>query len=186
MCIRDSQNAVAGLRTGLKIDGALVAVTQSEIRIFRPATHKGAHKTFDNIFCDAAGVSRYQDQGHAVVCLFGDGTTRAYSIPALKEIGSANVGNILDVRRFKDAVVTSSGNILGWTGPSEMALLSVWGTGQSLVKSHDKLYNPDAIMPPRPTISNLQWVTGVQYVSPTDMDILSKPLSIPHTQDQAS
>ena len=171
-----SQTAVGGLRNGLKIDGALIAVTQSEVRIFRPATSKGAHKTFDNVFCDAAGVSRYQDQGHAVVCLFGDGTTRAYSIPALKEIGSANVSNILDVRRFKDAVITSSGNILGWTGPSEMALLTVWGTGQPLERSHDKLYNPDAIMPPRPTISNLQWVTGVQYVSPADMDILSKHL----------
>lgn len=38
----------------------------------------------------------------------------------------------------------------------------------------DKLYNPDAMLPPRPTISNFQWISGTQYVSPADMDLLSK------------
>lgn len=37
---------------------------------------------------------------------------------------------------------------------------------------HDTLINPELSMPPRPTISSLQWVSGVQYVSPTDLDLL--------------
>lgn len=51
-------------------------------------------------------------------------------------------------------------------------MLGAWGTNQYLPKSQDKLFNPQAIIPPRPTISNLQWISGTQYVSPTDLDLL--------------
>jgi hypothetical protein len=40
--------------------------------------------------------------------------------------------------------------------------------------SKDRLYNPETVLPQRPTITNLQWISGTQYVSPADMDILSK------------
>ncbi|TKA72922.1 hypothetical protein B0A55_06855 [Friedmanniomyces simplex] len=167
-----SQDAVAGLRTGLRINGVLLAVTPTSIHVFRPATAKGAHKSFDSFFCDAAGIARYQDQGHALIGLFGDGNARAYSIPALREIASRNVSNTLDVRRFGDAVITPTGHILGFTGPSEIALLNIWGVGESLPKSQDRLFNPQALIPPRPTISTVQWVTGTQYITPADMDLL--------------
>ncbi|KAK4549290.1 hypothetical protein LTR36_007749 [Oleoguttula mirabilis] len=168
-----SPTAMGNLRTGLRVNGALVAVTPTNIHVFRPATSKGAHKSFDSFFCDTTGIVRYQDQGHALVGLFGDGNARAYSIPALREIASAKASDILDVRRFSEAVITPSGNILGFTGPSEMALISIWGTGENLlVRRPDTLFNPAALIPPRPTISNLQWVTGTQYITPADMDVL--------------
>lgn len=146
-------------------------MTQTEVRIFKPATAKGAHKTWDDFLCDAANVTDFEDRGRALVGLFGDGTTRAFSIPALKEIGVAKV-TMLDKTRSTNTLVTSSGDIFGWTGPSEIAMLGVWGTGQSLPRSQDKLFNPEAMVPPRPTISNLQWISGTQYVSPTDLDLL--------------
>lgn len=43
-------------------------------------------------------------------------------------------------------------------------------------RSKDTLYNPDLMVPPRPTISNIQWISGTQYVTPADIDILSKDL----------
>lgn len=167
-----SQNAMAALRTGLKINGAVLAVTPTSIHIFKPATAKGAHKSFDSYFCDAAGIVRYQDQGYAMVGLFGDGNARAFSIPSLREIGSVKANDILNVRRFSDAVISPTGKILGFTGPSEMALINIFGTGESLVRSQDKIFNPEALIPPRPTISNVQWITGTQYVTPADMDTL--------------
>lgn len=97
---------------------------------------------------------------------------RAYSLPALKEVGNAKIDNKLNIKRFGDAIVTSTGDVFGWTGPSEMALLNVWGAGLDLTQSGDTLYNPQALMPPRPTISNLQWISGTQYITPSDMDIL--------------
>lgn len=146
-------------------------MTQSEARIFKPATTKGAHKTWDDFLCDAATVTEFADRGHALVGVFGDGTTRAYSIPGLKEIGMSRL-DMLDKTRINSAIVTTSGDIFGWTGPSEVAMLNVWGTGLSLPKSQDKLFNPQALIPPRPTISNVQWLSGTQYVSPTDLDLL--------------
>tara|TARA_R110002003_G_scaffold702_5_gene21115 strand:- start:4039 stop:6525 length:2487 start_codon:yes stop_codon:yes gene_type:complete len=127
-----SQSAVAGLRNGLKINGVLLAVTASGARLFKPATNKGAHKTFDQFLCDTAAVVRYEDLGHALLGLYGDGSARAYSLPALKEIGSVKVSDVLDVRRFSEAVITSTGDILGWKGPAEMALINVFGHGLQL------------------------------------------------------
>ncbi|TVY89311.1 Lethal(2) giant larvae protein-like protein [Lachnellula willkommii] len=163
--------SVAALREGVQTHGTLVVVSQSEARIFKPATAKGAHKSFDDFFCESASVAETVDRGCALVGVFGDGTTRAYSIPALKEIGVYRLG-MLDKTRLSSSLVTSAGDVFGWTGPSEVAMLSVWGTGQPLTRSPNKLFNPEAVVPPRPTISNLQWISGTQYVSPTDLDLL--------------
>ncbi|KAL8716887.1 MAG: hypothetical protein Q9225_005821, partial [Loekoesia sp. 1 TL-2023] len=167
-----TQTAVAGLRDGRRIDGVLLVVSTSSVKVFRPPTAKGAHKTWDDVFCDAAAVVRYQAAGYALLGLFGDGSAKTYSIPALKQIASANVGHILDVRRFSEVIITPTGDVVGWTGPSEMALLNVWGTGSDLTRSLDKLFNIEALIPPRPTISNVEWMTGTLHVTPADMDTL--------------
>ena len=39
-------------------------------------------------------------------------------------------------------------------------------------RSLDKLFNPEALIPPRPTISNLQWISGQQYVTQSDLNKL--------------
>ena len=38
----------------------------------------------------------------------------------------------LDVKRFSEALITATGDVFGWSGPSEIAALNVWGTGQQL------------------------------------------------------
>ncbi|KAL8948948.1 MAG: hypothetical protein Q9222_004900 [Ikaeria aurantiellina] len=167
-----TQNAVAGLRNGLRVNGVLLVTTTTGVKMFRPPAAKGAHKTFDDVFCDSAAVVRYQAAGYALLGLFGDGSARTYSVPSLKQMASVAVSNTLDIRRFADAVITPTGDIIGWTGPSEMTLLNVWGTGSNLTRSMDKLLNPEAIIPPRPTISNVQWMTGTLHVTPADMDAL--------------
>jgi syntaxin-binding protein 5 len=141
------------------------------VRIFKPAAAKGAHKTWDDFLCDAAAVTEFDNHGFALVGVFGDGTTRAFSIPALKELGVARV-DMFDKTRTWSTIITGSGDLLGWTGPSEIAMIGVWGTGQPLPRSLDKLFNTQAVIPPRPTISSLQWIAGTQYCSPTDLDLL--------------
>ncbi|KAF4809977.1 Lethal(2) giant larvae protein-like protein SRO77 [Colletotrichum tropicale] len=165
---------VAGLRNGQQVNGVLIAVTQTEIRVFKPAGAKGASKSFDDILCDAANVTEFELHGFAIVGVFGDRTTRAFSIPGLKEIGRAQLP-MLDSSRSTAAVVTQTGDVFGWTGPSEIAVLSVWGTAKDLPVSADVLINPELITPPRPTISNMQWLSGTQYISPTDLDLLIAP-----------
>jgi syntaxin-binding protein 5 len=124
-----SQSAVSGLRSGSKVNGALLVVTRSGVRIFKPPTSKGAGKSLDNLICQAGGVSRYEDKGYALIILNSDGFARAYAIPALREIASARVAKHIDPVRYDDAIITPSGDILGWTGPAEAALINVWGKG---------------------------------------------------------
>lgn len=45
---------------------------------------------------------------------------------------------------------------------------------KSSERAKDVLLNPELLIPPRPTISNIQWISGTQYVTPADMDLLSK------------
>ncbi|UNI17839.1 Lethal(2) giant larvae sro7 [Purpureocillium takamizusanense] len=162
---------VAGLREGRQVNGALVAVTQNEMRVFRPAHAKGASREFDDVLCDAATVAELELQGWAIVGLFGDRTARAFSIPGLKDLGRAELP-MVDATRSTSAVVTQTGDIFAWSGPSELAVIHVWGTGKPWQQSPDTMINPKLECPPRPTISNVQWISGTQYVSPLDLDLL--------------
>jgi hypothetical protein len=141
------------------------------MRIFKPATGKGASKAFGDILCDAAAVTEVDFRGTAIVGVFGDNTARAYTIPGLKEIAKAPLP-ALDPPRRPSSLVTANGYVFGWTGPSEIALLHAWGLGERFGNSADLVVNPELGTPPRPTISNLQWISGTQYVSPTDLDLL--------------
>ncbi|THC99005.1 hypothetical protein EYZ11_001479 [Aspergillus tanneri] len=165
--------AVAGLRSGNRVNGAVLAVTVSGCKIFKPAASKGAHKSWDDYLCDSAAVVRIEGRGCSLVGLFGDGNARAFSIPGIKEIGCSAINKMVDMRRLSDATICSNGTVLVWTGPSEVGLLSVWGSGNTLKRSEDRLFNVQAVLPPRPTITNIQWISGTQYVSPADMDILT-------------
>ena len=149
-----------------------MAVTQSGARIFKPPATKGASKSWDEFLCYHAAVIRFEAHTYALLGLFGDGSAKVYSIPGLNEIASTNVSHILDVRRLSEALIAPTGFIFGWTGPSEIAVLNVWGSGQDLTRSLDKIFNAEALIPPRPTISNMQWISGTQYVTPADMDKL--------------
>lgn len=125
-------NAVGGLRNGVKINGVVIAVTVSGCRIFKPPVAKGAHKTWDDFLCDSAQVVKSEGRGYSLVGLFGDGNARAFSIPALKEIGCSKISHITDMRRLSEACITSTGSVMSWVGPSELSLFNVWGRGTTM------------------------------------------------------
>ncbi|KAK1831264.1 Lethal(2) giant larvae protein SRO7 [Podospora conica] len=159
---------VASLRDGRQVNGVLVVVTQTEIRLFKPAAAKGASKSIDDALCDVAAVTEIPQHGFALVCLLTDRSVRAYTLPGLKEIGRRQLP-LLDASRTGAASLTKTGDVLGWTGPAEISLIPVWGDGIGgrggpLQNSRDKLVNPELACPARPTISNFQWISGTQYV----------------------
>ena len=172
--------ALSALRSGQRFPGCLCLTSQTTAYILRPssssASHppKPSHRDFDSIFCSSASLVNLDDGGPlCLAAIFGDGSIRAFTIPALKPLARQPISHTLEPARLPEAIITPSGSVLGWTGPSELAVLSVWGTGQSLPKSQDRLFNPTALIPPRPTISNLQWIAGTQYLTPDDLDLLS-------------
>ena len=125
-----TQDAVSSLRNGAKIDGALLAASKSDVRIFPPPTSKGAHKDWDGGSCVRVTISEVQNSGMAVLGVFGDNTVRAFTLPGLRELKREHVGGVFDRTKLGDAIVTQSGDVLGWAGPSELALINVWGSGQ--------------------------------------------------------
>ncbi|KAJ5683754.1 uncharacterized protein N7477_000099 [Penicillium maclennaniae] len=163
---------VGGLRNGVKVNGVVIAVTPSGCRIFKPPTSKGAHKNWDDYLCDSAAVVKSEGRGYSLVGLFGDGNVRAFSIPGLRDIGCERINHIADMRRLPEACITPAGSVMTWVGPSQIGLFNVWGTGRKLAVSQDRLHDPAKVLPARPTITNIQWISGTQYVSPADMDLL--------------
>lgn len=125
-------SVVGGLRTGVRVNGVVIAVTVSGCRIFKPPTSKGAHKSWDDYLCDSAAVVKTEGRGYSLVGLFGDGNARAFSIPALRDIGCSRINHIADMRRLSEACITPGGNIMTWVGPSEVGLFNVWGSGHKL------------------------------------------------------
>lgn len=165
--------AVTGLQQGRQVDGIVLAVSTQGIRLFRPPHAKGASKSFDGADCQSAGIVRDAESGGiGLVGLFGDGTVKSFALPSLREIASQSLNRVADRSRFSDAVVTAAGGVYLWSGPSEILVVNPWGAGQDTTVSLDLLYNPQALLPPRPTISNVQWLSGTQHVTPADLDLL--------------
>lgn len=125
-------DAFGGLRNGRRVHGAVVAVTTNGCRVFKPATSKGAHRSWDDYLCDSASVVNIPGRGCSLVGLFGDGNARAFSIPGLKEIGCTNISHMADVSRLPQSTVSPNGCVLFWTSPSEVGIFSVWGAGVEL------------------------------------------------------
>lgn len=79
---------------------------------------------------------------------------------------------MVDSSRSTASIVTQTGDIFAWSGPSELAVVHVWGAGKPFQQSPDILINPKLECPPRPTISNMQWISGTQHITTADLDLL--------------
>ncbi|KAL7274540.1 Lethal(2) giant larvae sro7 [Rhizina undulata] len=145
-----SQQAVAGLRDGVTASGVLVAVSSSEARVFKPASSKGAHKSWEEQNVVAGGVAVNASVGTCLLSVHDNGKLKAWSLPGLKEICVLDLGK--------------------WFSPGRSKEVRVGGDGDE--HACDTLYNPEAPVPNRPTISSLKWLSGTQHISLADFDIL--------------
>lgn len=189
-----SQHAVLGLRSGAKVPGAVIAITRSEARIYRPPNGKGVHKAWNeqSLACTAAGLIEIEIYGVALVCAMLSGVAKVFSIPALKEVTELNLvgrGGV-DVTKTEEMYILPTGDIVALSSPTCLITLSMFGTGKgqpiktttasdigtsSKNPSHvpaDELYNPLTPCSPRPTISTLTWLSGTQHLTITDLDLL--------------
>ena len=74
---------------------------------------------------------------------------------------------------MKEAKIIPSGEVISLSTPTSLTSLFLFGKGvQYDTLPNDELYNPLTPPPPRPTISNLQWLSGTQYLSLADLDLL--------------
>lgn len=204
-----SQSAVLGLRNGEKVSGAVIVVTKSEVKIFKPPAGKGASKSWgeQGYVCVKAGVVVLEGYGVALECLMLSGVLKIYSIPALKEITELKVtgqGGI-DPGSLSDTALLPTGDIVAKSTPTCINTLTLFGTGKGrqilpttttpettpIVPSKkpttvpaDELYNPLTPPPPRPTISTISWLAGTQYLTLHDFDLLIGGPSRPPSKQQ--
>lgn len=173
--------AFASLRQGVKIPGILSVTTRSSTHLFRPPGARGAHRSFDKpLQCVAASVVELEEYG-VVLCVVLNSSLKAYTLPGLKSIPVE-----INLSRLSSPItILESGHILGWSGEHELELVYMFGKGAKLDDPTilpDVLYNPETPPPPRPTISNLQWLSGTQYISTADLDLLiggpDRPMSV--------
>ncbi|KAI5855448.1 lethal giant larvae like, C-terminal-domain-containing protein [Tricharina praecox] len=181
--------ATANLREGIKTPGVIVCASQNDARIFKPSQARGAHKTWgDEFTVHAASVCELEAYGICLTTVTSLGLIINYTVPGLKPIGAPlSVKSVLEAERLHLTTVLESGHILGWSGEHELTLLYQWGLDKTpAALPLDTLYNPATPPPSRPTISNLQWLAGTQYITTADLDLLiggpDRPMSFAQQQ----
>ncbi|KAK9464908.1 lethal giant larvae like, C-terminal-domain-containing protein [Lipomyces arxii] len=172
-------NILQKLPQAVVISGAIVAVTEEEVRIIRPPKNKLNSKSFDDKVL-VAGISLLRPGDTLVlVCVTTAGYIRVYSLPGLKELTSLSVQRYHDLRYAGRSIVSMNGDVLVGIGKNESALFNIWGktfsnktTNKNSEAATDLLYDALKRMPPRPAISTIQWMSGTKYISPADYDLL--------------
>ncbi|EPS44716.1 hypothetical protein H072_1302 [Dactylellina haptotyla CBS 200.50] len=176
--------AVGGLREGRSVRGMLICVSKSGARIITPPDHKISSKSWDNA-CLSASIVELEDKGIALACVMNTGKLKMFSIPALKDIGTVDLPAAIDFSRLSECRVSREGYVTAWTGPVEIGLFYLWGVCRTLKdQPKDSLHNPEVPVPPRPTISNLQWIKGTQHISADDFDQLVGGVDRPMSKKQ--
>ena len=118
-------------------------------------------------------------------CVRGWAQARAYSIPGLKELGSIKLSTLDTTRDHKTQLSHALVIFSGGQAPSENRHVQRLGArGKHFPQSRDKAYNPPSgksLLGQRYRTSS--GISGTQYVSPTDLDIL---IGGPPTDHRAS
>jgi WD40 repeat protein len=166
-------NALAGLRDGLITEAATVVVQQRAIRVLGGVTTKLEKcEIKDRTLVKGEIVAR--ETGIAVVVVSSNRRITAWSLPHLQRIAEISLPNHVVVERLHETVITPDGDVFCWTDKMECSLFTIWGRGLQLSDiPSDALYDALKTVPARPTISNLQWIMGTQYISPADFNLLS-------------
>lgn len=107
------------------------------------------------------------------------GGIECFSVPDLRPLGASS-GSA--TARKGSPVITADGEVFYLDNKYELARVSMLACGKGVKSAPDALF--DALKQPaiaRPTISNLAWITGTQYVRPADLDLIisggNRPLS---------
>ena len=180
--------ALAGLRDGIMTEAATIVVQERGIRILGGVTNKLEKAEIkDRTIVRAELVAR--ESGIALVVVADNRRITAWSIPEIQRIGEVVLPNYVVAKRFLHAhyeanhrlhetVVTPDGDLFCWTDKRECSLFTLWGRGLKMSDiPADALYDAVKSVPARPTISNLQWIMGTQYIRVDDLNLLSIPHS---------
>lgn len=170
------------LSHGIVIPGLVITTSDRDIRVIRPPKNKLSHKVIED-HCLSCGIIQTKNQGILLATLVKSGFIKLSSLPAL--------GDVADIRLPKGVFESiakafesgmASGSVLLRTGlmcikkdTGEFVNICAYlhlENNKRNAKEHptDLLFNENAIIPPRPAASALQWAKGqTRYISTEDL-----------------
>lgn len=161
------------LAQGILIHGGLIIVSTTEVRIVKQPKHKLSHRT-DIEPIATSGVSFLREKDTLVLtCISRSGNLHYFGLPSLKEIYVQKLPFWTNPEYIGESIILPNGDIIVRQDKITAALINIWGKGiqQSDIPS-DILYDAMKIMPPRPTISTIQWLKGRPVATVDDVDEL--------------
>lgn len=169
------------LATGVPVPGYIITVSDRDIRVITPPKTKLSHKVVDDV-CLKANVVHYKDKGVVLALLVRTGFIKLLSLPSLHDIANIKlpketyrmVQESLESGTALDSDLLSSGEMFVRTSETESVYISAYEKSKSKDETEtDKLFNPNSIIPPRPSASTLLWAKGqISYVSVEDLAML--------------
>jgi intracellular sulfur oxidation DsrE/DsrF family protein len=165
-------------------EAATIVVQEKGIRILGGVTNKLEKYEFkDRTVVHAELVAK--ENGIAIAVVANNRRITAFSIPEVQRIAEIVLPNyVLSERlshsffklrnRLHEIVITPDGDLFCWTDKMECSLFTMWGRGLKMSDiPADALFDAVKSVPARPTISNLQWIMGTQYIRTEDLNLLS-------------
>lgn len=161
------------LPMGVRIDGAVVTISKTDIRVFRSPKVRLASRSSTSPIA-TGGISFLNKEGSTCLVTVTDNCeTVVYSLPALIDI-SKQVLPVAASREFiGDSLVFSNGDVFIRRNKLSGSLVTIWGRGISHVNAfQDALYDVMKEPPTRPTISTMQWIKGTPVATIQDLDVV--------------
>lgn len=160
------------LAQGIQINGAVITVSQSEIRLYRQPKEKVSSRSISSSPLATGGVCHLKQAGTTcLVTITVAGEIVVYSLPNLVEIVSQRLPFAASPDSIGDSIVMQNGDVLVRRNQLSAALINIWGRGIKQDDIYqDALYDVMKPTPPRPTISTMQWIKGTPIATIDDVD----------------
>lgn len=160
------------LAQGILIQGCLLAVAKTEIRVLKQPKSKLTHRN-DISPIASAGVSFMREKDSCVLtCVTEKCKLAYYAIPSLREISKVPLPFSIDEPQYlSTSLIMTNGDAIIRKNQTSAGLINIWGRGIRLEDiNSDLLYDALKVIPPRPTISTMQWIKGTKVTTVDDID----------------
>lgn len=165
------------LSQGILLPGYVIATSSRDVRVLKLPKQKLSHKVIDDT-CLKVSVVNYRDHGVVLAILVKTGFVKLCSLPSLADIANIKLPSEVYLKvkdSLESGTATQSDLLLSgelFIRSSKTESVYVCTHEKSRFKGEeetDKLFNENAIIPPRPSASALLWARGqTSYVSNED------------------
>lgn len=173
-----SQDVFHKLSQGILIPGYIVLESDRDIRVLKPPKQKLSHKFIDE-YCSSIGIVDVGTKGIILASVLRTGFIKFSTLPSLSDITDYKLAKSIlkeyDLNSISKSNILRTGDMYVRTGESEFIDLALT-TKDSKRKNKDStdlLFNENAIIPPKPNVSALQWAKGAsKAIAINDLNLL--------------